>query len=162
VSSDFSLVSEVEVSGHRRGAIPIEDSHHCTISGNLIHDSVVRDTDTARQAGNDIYMYGSSSWNLSIGNQIRNGSGVGCSIQTSGTGKDVADHYECSNDLVDGEPNVWNDGLSDELRILFNTRYSRITKSFRALARGWFKAARSLKRWFQGAQSGATRVGEFI
>ena len=102
-SSDYGLVDNLESSGYRRGAVMVANSNHTTVTNSFFHDATSFDTGDANDAGNDVYIYGSSSYNIFTDSQIYHGAGVGCAILTSGSGTDVADYNECSHLKIDGE-----------------------------------------------------------
>lgn len=85
-TADRLTVQNVHVSGSRRGGVYVLDSDNCKIVNNRFTDSVVtQDPDEPEPQsamGYDIYLHGTCSYNVVMGNECVSGAGVGIGLQT--------------------------------------------------------------------------------
>ncbi|QPQ55602.1 right-handed parallel beta-helix repeat-containing protein [Allosphingosinicella flava] len=77
--------------GMRRGGVILNSCNNCTVTGNIFTDSVVAQdgSETQGQMGYDIYLYGTSSYNIVTGNECVSRCGVGIGLQNVEIGKSM-------------------------------------------------------------------------
>lgn len=93
VSGHRAIIRGVRVKNMRRGGIRLINANNCIIEGNIFTDSVVTqdpaDPEPQSAMGYDIYLQGTSSYNIVRGNQCVSGCGVGVGLQNVEIGKSM-------------------------------------------------------------------------
>lgn len=103
VGTRRAVIENCHFSGMRRGGVMLSDSDECAVEGNVFVESVVKLREAQATTGYDVFVAGSSSYNVVRDNRCLSGVGVAIGCQTAESGKSQRGNVIRGN-LIRGYP----------------------------------------------------------